>query len=212
MKQRLKDWQIGAVLLDIDDTLYLERDYVRSGFDAVGRAIGVPSFGTLCFELFLQGVRGNTFDLAKAQTGVSHETAQLVDIYRKHWPDIRLCEDAREFVESSHLRLGVISDGPIASQRAKMQALGILPWLDFPLFTAEIRAPKPSVIPYKLAALALDTPFERCVYIGDNPAKDFAGAHALGMHTIRIRRPESLHFATDSGNDVDLEVSAFETI
>ena len=108
--------------------------------------------------------------------------------------------------------MGVISDGPIASQRAKMQVLGILPWIDLPLFTTEIRAPKPSEMPFRLAAMALDTPFEQCVYIADNPGKDFAGAHSLGMHTIRVRRPESLHYDKASGDDVDVEIADFTSL
>ena len=209
MVNPLTQWNIQAVLLDIDDTLYLERDYVRSGFAAVGRAIGNREFGDVCFGYFLEGVRGNTFDLAREKLGLSNAVSELVDLYRKHWPDIAMCEDARSFVETCSLRMGVISDGPLASQRAKMQALGILPWIDLPLFTTEIRAPKPSEVPFRLAAMALDTPFEQCVYIADNPHKDFAGAHRLGMHTIRVRRPDSLHFEQESGDDVDLEIEDF---
>ena len=208
----IKTWNIRAVLLDIDDTLYLERDYVRSGFAAVGRAIGNSEFGDLCFDYFLQGIRGNTFDLAREKLGITKEIGELVEIYRSHWPNIQLCKDARDFLESCRLRLGVITDGPIASQRAKMQALGLLTWIDLPLFTTEIRAPKPSEVPFKLAAMALDTPFDQCVYIADNPRKDFIGAHHLGMHTIRIRRPDSLHFDKDSGDDVDLELEDFTVL
>ena len=205
----LKKNQIQAVLLDIDDTLYLERDYVRSGFMAVGRSIGNPEFGDLCLDYFLQGVRGNTFDLAREKLGITNDIGELVEIYRNHWPEIQLCHDARAFLESCRLRLGVITDGPIASQRAKMRALGLLTWIDLPLFTTEIRSPKPSDIPFKLSALALDTPFEQCVYIADNPKKDFIGARSVGMHTIRIRRPGALHFDVDSGDDVDLEITDF---
>ena len=205
----IRNWNIQAVLLDIDDTLYLERDYVRSGFAAVGRAIDNPSFGELCLEYFRQGIRGNTFDLAREKLGITREIAELVELYRCHRPEIQLCEDARAFLETCRLRMGVISDGPIASQRAKMQALGLLTWIDLPLFTTEIRAPKPSENPFILAAMALDTPFVQCVYIADNPHKDFIGAHNLGMHTIRIRRPDSLHFGIESGDDVDLELADF---
>ena len=55
-----------GVVFDIDDTLYLERDYVRSGFRAVGehvaRSTGVDGFSDLAFALFEQGLRGHIFD------------------------------------------------------------------------------------------------------------------------------------------------------
>jgi len=53
-------------VLDIDDTLYLERDYVRSGFCAVGRWLAehqnVEDFFERAWALFEAGARGNIFD------------------------------------------------------------------------------------------------------------------------------------------------------
>jgi putative hydrolase of the HAD superfamily len=36
---------------------------------------------------------------------------------------------------------------------------------------------------------------ERCVYIGDNPAKDFYGARRLGWFTVQVRRPDGIYEA-----------------
>lgn len=202
---------IQTVILDIDDTLYLERDYVKSGFYAVGKALQMPEFGQKCWSLFHAGVRGNTFDLAKADfPQISSPTSELVRIYREHKPDIQLCSDAKSFIESTSCRLGLVSDGPVASQRAKYQALGLVPWIDCPIFTQEIGAPKPALCAFQLVAWTLNTPETACVYIADNPHKDFAGPKALGMHTIRIRRPGSLHESTPSGADVDEEWTHFK--
>ena len=136
----------------------------------------------------------------------------LVDIYRTHRPDISLCDDARAFIESLPAWCGVISDGPIASQRAKFQALGLVPWIDCPIFTAEIAAPKPSPVPYILASWALSAPPQACAYVADNPAKDFAGARACGMATIRIRRPGGLHAEEPSLDDVDREIESLRAL
>lgn len=207
----LKD--TDAIIFDMDDTLYLERDYVKSGFDAVGRALDCPGFGTFCWERFLDGVRGNTFDLALAAfPGVHAEIRDLVDVYRRHRPQIALCADARELVCSTRLRTGLISDGPIDSQRAKYYALGLLPWIECPIFTQETCASKPAPAAFQLAAYTLNTPYERCLYVGDNPKKDFAGAHELGMKTVRIRRPEALHASVESGDDVDFEIQSLGEI
>lgn len=203
---------IRGVILDIDDTLYLERDYVKSGFDAVGQALGVPSFGADCWQCFLDGVRGNTFDLVRAKyPEIRVNTKDLVNVYRSHWPNIALCEDAAVFLRSLHdYRVAFLTDGPLASQRAKSDALGLLPWVDFPLYTAEIGAPKPALRGYLLAAFGLCLEPEECVYIADNPAKDFIAPHALGMRTIRVRRPGSLHESVQSTQDVDLEVTGLD--
>ena len=205
--------RMKAYIFDIDDTLYLEMDYVRSGFTAVGEALKLPAFGAKCWNLFESGVRGNTFDLAKqAFPEVTMETKALVDIYRRHKPRIQLCEDAREFLFDLRARTAIVSDGPIYSQRAKFLALGLLPWIECPIFTAETCAPKPAAAAFQLVAWTLDTPYKDCVYIADNPKKDFAGPKQLGMHTIRMRRPNSLHFHVESGNDVDEEVETFREV
>ncbi len=209
---KLNDYinNITAVIFDIDDTLYLERDYVRSGFMAIGNALDNPDFGHYCWSLFLDGVRGNTFDLALQKfPGTRLTIPEMVEIYRTHRPEISLCPDARRFIESLTCRTGIISDGPVSSQRAKFRALGLLPWIECPLFTGEIGISKPAPAPYQIVSRTLNTPYEQCVYIGDNPKKDFAGAKSLGMKTIRIRRPQSLHVSTPSDQNVDAELEDF---
>lgn len=200
-------------ILDIDDTLYLEREYVRSGFEAVGASLGNALFGAYCYDLFLSGVRGNTFDLALSHFGIGDISAgELVSIYRHHEPKISLCDDARAFIYGLRTPVAMITDGPLASQRAKYRALKLAAWIDCPIFTAEIGAPKPMERPYILAQYALNAMASECVCIADNPRKDFAGAKACGMKTVRIRRPGSLHEAEPSGSDVDCEITSFEAL
>jgi len=35
-------------------------------------------------------------------------------------------------------------------------------------------------------------------YVADNPLKDFAGPGALGWLTVRVRRPDGLHYAAEN--------------
>src|SRR6266436_3783313 len=90
-----------CVVFDLDDTLYLERDYVRSGFAAVGEWVrtqfGLTSFAERAWNLFQEGFRRNIFDLALEEISLpaSSETIKkMVRVYRSHVPDIRLAEDA----------------------------------------------------------------------------------------------------------------------
>ena len=202
---------IQGIILDIDDTLYLERDYVKSGFMAVGEEVHCPDFGQKCWQLFLDGVRNCTFDLAKKEfPDLDIPTKQLVDIYRNHRPNIQLCEDAKTFIQSLYLyRMAFITDGPIDSQHAKSHSLGLLPWIEFPLYTSELGIPKPALAPFQLVAKFFDLPYKNCIYFADNPKKDFIAPHALGMRTVRIRRPGSLHYDLLSGDDVDFEIPDF---
>jgi putative hydrolase of the HAD superfamily len=47
------------------------------------------------------------------------------------------------------------------------------------------------------------------VYVGDNPAKDFVGARALGWRTIRIRRAAGEHSLVEAqpGYEADQEIA-----
>lgn len=203
----------ASYIFDIDDTLYLERDYVRSGFAAVGRAVGCAAFGDACWDLFLGGARGNTFDLARrdfARAGLP-PTPDLVAIYRAHRPDIALCADARRFIENQTRPTGLISDGSLVAQRAKFRALNLHVWIDYPLFTAEIGAPKPSPRAFEIVAAALGAPDVRAVYVADNPAKDFEGALRAGAEAVRIRRAGSLHENADTPPGVR-EITSFDDL
>ena len=62
------------MILDLDDTLFLERDYVLSGLRAVGEHVattyGRTGFGDVAVALFEAGVRGDTFNRALVAVGL----------------------------------------------------------------------------------------------------------------------------------------------
>ena len=83
----------SVVVLDMDDTLFLERDYVLSGFAAVDAVVakehGLKGFSECAWRLFCAGLRGRIFDEALKEMGVelqSASVAELVVVYRSHLP------------------------------------------------------------------------------------------------------------------------------
>ena len=78
------------VVLDIDDTLYLERDYVRSGFAAVGAwaqdELGVDGLGDRAWAAVEAGTRRTIFDEALAASGVE-ATDDLTVVYTLSKPN-----------------------------------------------------------------------------------------------------------------------------
>lgn len=210
-----------ALILDLDDTMYLERDYVRSGFDAVGRHVAgrsaVADFGARCWSLFEGGVRGTTFDQVLGECGLngSIDAGELVEIYRNHVPSIRLQGDVAAFLQAwpSGRPLGLISDGPVASQSAKIAALQLQHRLD-PIVLSDELGPgfrKPHERPFETVERALGLPPDQLTYIADNPRKDFIAPHRRGWRTIRIRRPLGEHSGRDDPNDgpADGEIVSF---
>jgi putative hydrolase of the HAD superfamily len=212
----------SCVVLDLDDTLFLERDYVISGLRAVGRHVedahGYRDFADVAIALFDAGIRGTTFDQALQEIGVTPTEeliAELVGTYRTHAPSIALLPDAERLVAALQDRyVGVVTDGPIDSQRGKALAIGAPNWTDLIVYTAELGPGfgKPHPLGFSLHEARAGLPGERFTYIADNPTKDFAAPRARGWATIRIRRPLSLHADLDSGDDVDLEFASLDDV
>ena len=189
------------IVLDIDDTLYLERDYVLSGFQAVEvwlHSNGYKfDFAHHAWQLFEQGHRGTIFNQVMDDFG--HQDvgliAQMVEAYRAHVPCIQLLPDAEAFLTScSHHALAIISDGPLVAQENKVMALGLLRHVPTIILTdrwgRDYWKPHPRAF---FEVMGQRAPGE-CVYIADNPDKDFAAPLALGWQpSIRIRRAHALH-------------------
>lgn len=214
---------IQCVVFDVDDTLYLERDYVRSGFGAVGAAVarmwGVDDFAERAWSRFEEGIRGNVFDLVLSSAGLASSpelVCDLVRVYREHQPAIELLPDARVCIDHLWRRvpLAGLTDGPAESQRAKIDALRLWQWLDPVVVTAELGPGhgKPSVEGFVLIEDRTGKRGASCAYVGDNPHKDFAAPRRLGWRTIRVRRPAGLHADVPSGDDVDEEIPDLERL
>ena len=128
-----------VVVFDLDDTLYLERDFVRSGFAAVEAWLavqhGVCDFQAHAWELFLAGRRGDVFDGALPMVGLEPRPAlieRLVEIYREHRPTIGLEPAASDLLAalSGRCRLALLTDGYHDTQRRKVAALALEVWCD----------------------------------------------------------------------------------
>jgi putative hydrolase of the HAD superfamily len=207
-----------VVVFDIDDTLYLERDYVRSGFRAVGawarRTLGVPDLADQAWAAFESGVRATIFNEVLAGAGVEPTPellARMVAGYREHQPDITLLADARVCLDAAvgTGAVAVITDGPLASQSAKARSLGLATWSQTTILTGELGPGlgKPHPRAFELVEQRLGVDGSQCTYVADNPAKDFVAPHQRGWTTVRVRRPRGLHYGIDGGDDIDHEVA-----
>jgi glycosyltransferase involved in cell wall biosynthesis len=106
--------------------------------------------------------------------------------------------------------LAVVTDGPLASQQAKAEALMLTRWADLVVFTESLGPGrgKPHPAAFEQLERELGLSGDRCAYVADNPAKDFVAPHRLGWRTVRVRRAGGLHAEVPSGDDVDAEVTS----
>ncbi|MFD1359129.1 HAD family hydrolase [Fictibacillus halophilus] len=195
---------IKAVVFDMDDTLFKEADYVLSGFLAVDKwlkeTIGLSGFYQHAVELFSKGERKYIFNQVLESLKVrcnKNFICQLIDVYRNHTPIISLFEDAKYVLNNlqDSIKIGLITDGYLSSQKQKFDALGIHEKFDTVIFTDELGREhwKPNPLPYEQACLKLECLHSECIYIGDNVNKDFVTAKKLGWLTVHINRNEGIY-------------------
>ena len=188
-----------AIIFDLDDTLYPEQSFVFSGYGAVAEFVerkwNIPSPRTKT-ELqkhFQNGNRNNTLGTWLDEHGFDQSHLQtLIAVYRDHMPTIIVFDGIRDLLVelSRENRLGLISDGFLATQQRKLTSLKISQYFSSIVFSDQWGRAywKPAERPYRHALSQLGVSPEHAVYIGDNPEKDFVTANALGMRTIRVRR------------------------
>lgn len=177
-----------VVSFDLDDTLYKEIDFVKSGFRHISNLLLNRikfHIHDVMYEQFKNG--NNPFDFIKINFLPDIDIKWLVHEYRFHKPDIALSENVLEFLielKNNNIRTALITDGRSISQRNKINSLGIAKYIDLTIISEEIGSQKPSLINY----LTVMNSFGNCeyFYIADNTKKDFLMPNKLSWKTIGI--------------------------
>lgn len=183
----------GTVFVfDLDDTLYKEADYHRSGVMAVGRKIDLLYKRDISSQI-TQWIGSTTKDLwgeiCKKLNLPETVKQSLIWEYRLHQPVITLDRATRHMLDWLAQRasgLAILTDGRAITQRLKLSALGLE---NLPAYISEEHgSEKPA--PERFQAIQRLHPAQRYVYIGDNPAKDFLAPNQLGWISIGLRGDE----------------------
>lgn len=200
---------VRVIVFDLDDTLYLEREFALSGFDAVARAfaevLGDARGARADMErLFDSPARPRVFNALLEMRGLAVEpalVARMVEVYRTHEPRISLLPDAaRAFASwASRCRLALLTDGPTVTQRAKIAALGLtgglIGRLDPIIVTSELGEGfgKPHIRAFERVEQMTGRLAAEHAYVADNVAKDFIAPNQLGWRSVRVRRREGIY-------------------
>ena len=218
--------ELKAIVFDLDDTLFLERDYALSGFRAVAEwavgNVGIPAeeaYSDLT-RLFDEGVRTATFDTWLIARGRSLESIPaMVQVFRDHEPKITPAPAAIRILKGlrSRYALGLVTDGYSAVQHKKLAALGLGALFDSVVVSDDHgrAAWKPNPLPFQIALDALGVPGPAAVYVADNPVKDFLGARRAGMWSIRVRWAEGVYRDVEAetpDHACDVEIDGLEDL
>ncbi len=190
-----------AFVFDLDDTLYPEIEFVKSGFQVVAGYLG-DRYGYNAKELqsklasiLKRDGRGKVFNTLLEELGLYSEAnlLLLIHLYRTHKPNINLYKDVLltiERLKNLGTNFAIVTDGMASVQRNKLASLRLSNYFDILFCTDELGRKywKPSTISFEVVLKLLDIRPDEAVYIGDNVAKDFLGPNSLGMHTIQVIR------------------------
>jgi putative hydrolase of the HAD superfamily len=193
---------IKALVFDLDDTLYREKDFVESGFKAVARYLShttgcdFPQLYSMMLDaMHSVGRQGVMSAVREKYTADSIPTEVLVSIYRRHSPEIRLYPGYFGLLKqlSENYRLGIITDGMPEVQERKVRALGLEMLMDAVIYTWKFGEEKQKPHPHSFSLMLqfLGTEAEEALFVGDNPVKDCMGARKAGMKCAQIKTSAS---------------------
>jgi putative hydrolase of the HAD superfamily len=193
--------QVRGVLVDLDDTLYPQAQFLELAWSAVARRGGELGLDPELLLTELRAVaaagsaRGGIIDEAVRRVGGAVDVRELVATFHAVRPE-RLTPFPGVLDALAELRarvpVGLITDGAVAGQQAKLDALGLADAFDTIVFSdvfgRSYRKPHPRPFQVGLGCLGLGAP--DAVLIGDRPDTDITGAAAIGLRAIRVRTGE----------------------
>lgn len=188
---------ILGVIFDFDDTLYSEKQYVRSGYKAVAKLLGDEALADRLWIYFENGKPA--IDELLDELGLLDRKDECLEVYRGQMPEIALYDGVVGMIEdlkAKGIKVGIITDGRPEGQRNKVKALGLDRLIDDIIITDELGGTqfrKPCDIAFRIMQRRWGIPFEQLVYVGDNAEKDFQAPKQLGMRTLYFENEDGLY-------------------
>jgi putative hydrolase of the HAD superfamily len=193
---------IRAVLFDLDDTLYPQASFLDAAWTAVADAAMPYGIAPAALQAALTAVasegsdRGRIIDRALVRIDAGTVPIGPLLAAFRHCSPARLppFPGVRETLAElrSQTLIGLVTDGEVRGQRAKLCALGLEDAFDGVVFSDDLgrafRKPHPAPFQHLLARLGI--PPDAAVMVGDRPDKDVAGAAAAGLRAIRVHTGE----------------------
>jgi putative hydrolase of the HAD superfamily len=198
---------LSTIIFDLDDTLYDEIEYCRSGLHSIAdflaesiKTVTTEQLFNAFWAQFTAGNRTKTFNTALDELNISYDDKLincLITVYRNHVPKITLPQDSRDVLEQlrEKYKLALLTDGFLPAQRLKVQALGIEEYFSYIVYTEQLGREfwKPSPVGFEKIIEYLNQKPGNISFVADNEEKDFIAPNMLGFLTIQIVRPARIH-------------------
>lgn len=185
-----------GIIFDLDDTLYSEKEYVKSGHKAVSDYLG-GGFEEKLWNFFENGKAA--IDELLAELNREDEKNEVLSIYRNHNPIIHLYPGVIKMLKElkdKGMKIGIITDGRSEGQRNKIDALGLKGLVDDIIITDElggIQFRKPCDIAFRILLTKWRMNPADVSYVGDNADKDFQAPQQLGMKCFWLKNTDGIY-------------------
>lgn len=193
--------KIKGIVFDLDDTLYPQVAYKRSGFQVVStwmaKQVNIDD-STILSELEeILNHHGPSypymFDRLVERLDISIGfVEQLVRLFIEHDPQICCYSGVIPMLSRlrEKYRLGILTDGRYVVQQKKIRALGLDTRVDQILCSDALGLEKPDRRLFSWFEKKLELAGRNLIYVGDNPEKDFYGANTQRWFTICVMTGE----------------------
>lgn len=211
-----------VLVFDLDDTLYDETTYVKSGFQAVARflhktcAVNEKQVFNQLMEELKKG-RGRIFDTVLNMHNLLSKkmVKKCVTVYRLHQPHIQLSPEGKKCLERfKRYPLYIVTDGNKIVQHNKIKALGVDKLVKHYYITHRygVHNAKPSVHCFMKICERENVAPDQVVYIADNINKDFVGIKAKGFRTIQVLTGQYTHLKKTKEYHAELQIKSLNEL
>tara|TARA_B100000401_G_scaffold95439_1_gene61208 strand:+ start:1727 stop:2389 length:663 start_codon:yes stop_codon:yes gene_type:complete len=185
-------------VFDLDDTLYNEISFVKSGFNEVSKLLSKEtklnknSIYKRLIQILNDYGRGEVFDIFLKENNLQKKKflSKCLSVYRSHKPKIELYNDSVRLLSQLYKKPYIVTDGNKLVQKNKIIHLGLQKQVKKAFITHNygLKHAKPSIYCFNKIKVREKIDWSEMIYVGDNPFKDFVNLNKLGVKTVRIMR------------------------
>ena len=201
------DPSIKAVLWDLDDTLYSRVNAARKTFPGMFRQHlyenRSDAFIDETVDYMMTKIHRNSMIhedafralLEKYPSDKPYNRADCLNYYYAHICDFAQpnadCMEVVKKLRARGIKTAIvtnISADRLDSQHRKVESMNLAPYFDAIVYSGELGIHKPDRRIFDHAAQLLGVPNHQCLFVGDDPTSDVAGALNAGMEAVWIDR------------------------
>ena len=200
--ERLNPRKLRAVVFDFDYTLH-DRDRTLTRFlsrqfdELIGPTCSLDRDRYMDYVRSIDRVgritREEVYDRSIAEFSLPLTRDELIAHFQENaWDEVALYPGVPDLLcrlRKQKIKTGLVTNGLVRSQQAKLLSSGLLPLFDEVMISDEFGVAKPDPAIFREIAWRLAVKPEAVLFVGDNPLDDILGARSVRMRTCLLPGP-----------------------